>query len=139
MKKSQNTISTSSVLFVLCYVCHDCSPLSVHAICCIINLQISYISHQRVSEIHAGGRGWWWWVVKRIGWPTYAHTQMDKQYSRMMLMWWDESHSRKPTPSETSHHNFHHRSKCCSYSTPPVPTHSHILFIWCSGLNEITK
>ena len=32
-------------------------PLSVHVICCIINVQISYISHRRASEIDAGGRG----------------------------------------------------------------------------------
>lgn len=53
-KRSGNEAATSLVLF-LTFVTLDVCPPTPRAILSIINVQISYISHQRESGIQAGG------------------------------------------------------------------------------------
>lgn len=66
-----------------------------------------------------------------IGRPTYAHTQMEKWYSGMMVMWCDVMSHTVTNPPQL---------KLCTIVSiidqTASHTNLHVIFIWCCGLNE---
>lgn len=134
-KQSGNEAATSLVLF-LTFVTLDVCPPTPRAILSIINVQISYISHQRESGIQAGG-GVGGGGVGHRNRQTHACTHWNGKtvfWDDGDVLWWLR---RRPTcPNWNFTPQFPSLIKLFSHSSSSID--SHVLSIWSRGLTEVS-